>query len=492
MKKSLLFLTLISGFIISCYSSGTDVPAYTDQVSNTQTTGGNTDSGDTTGTANDMNTATTVTGGSDTVTSTTVTTDSKMTAAEQKAFLKTYIALGDSLSHGCQSLNVEQNRQYFSWPAQLARAMGTEFNQPLIEFPGVGMPNIEDAFRNGWFDTWSSTALKLVKCLLYWHRVDRYDGQARLNNFSMAGATIGDIISYNGNKKVTEITDNLLISMIGMMNPWICAVVGLVPANSKSALDQALDRDPTFITILIGNNDIIFGTIMGDDAKLLMTPMDMWKEYWDIMVAKIKAKSSVKGVLLITLPDNTDIPFLQTVPNKYCTVTDDANIPEGSKAPFFSTKVACVADVMTPDQIATVHNRVVAVNEIIRATAASEKWALLDIYTIVKTQLPGGMALRYADGKESSIKITADYATGGFFSLDGIHPTSTAYAHLANEAGKAINDFYGTSIPMIDEMAVYKQDSLLQNPVDPRDYPSQMGNMTYLFNTFVRIMAQVM
>ena len=102
--------------------------------------------------------------------SSTSTSDSstvKMSATDQAEFFKTYVALGDSLSQGCQSLNVEEGRQYYSWPAQLARAMGTEFNQPLIEFPGVGMPNLEDAFKNGWFDTWAKTSTKLLKTMLY-------------------------------------------------------------------------------------------------------------------------------------------------------------------------------------------------------------------------------------------------------------------------------------------------------------------------------------
>ncbi len=424
--------------------------------------------------------------------SSTSTSDSstvKMSAAEQAEFFKTYVALGDSLSQGCQSLNVEQGRQYYSWPAQLARAIGTEFNQPLIEFPGVGMPNIEDAFKNGWFDTWAKTAAKLLKTMLYWHRVDRYADQAKLNNFAISGATVDDILAYDG-KKITRISDSLIMTMVGIFNPWVSSVVGLNPMTAKSAIDQALDRDPTFITILLGNNDIIFATIMGDDSSALMTDVDKWKANWDALVAKIKAKSTVKGVLLVTLPDNTDIPFLQPAANKYCTISEGADIPEGSKVPFFSTRVSKPADVITPAQIEVVHNRVVAVNEIIKQTAETENWALCDVYTYVKNNM-NSMKLRYANGTASNIEINYDYATGGFFSLDGIHPSSTGYAHLTNEAIKATNSHYGTSIPMLDEVAVWEKDTLQQDPIDPREYPDQMGNMTYLFNTFVRIMAQI-
>lgn len=484
MRRILLvfsFFTLVCGFTISCYNTTAE---NTPVTSTTQTTDDNLNTID--------NTGTTVNSGSTVNTSSTVNTTStmtKMTAAEQKTFFKTYVSLGDSLTHGCQGINVEQGRQYYSYPAQLARAMGTEFNQPLIEFPGIGMPNPEDAFRNGWNDTWTGTMSHFIKTMLYWHRVDRYDDQAKLNNFGIAGATLDDLISYDGTKKITYILDSMLIQAVGLMNPFICAVVGLQPQYAKSALDQALDRDPTFLSVWIGNNDTIFGTIMGDDGMSLMTSVADWQKNWDILVAKIKAKKSIKGVLLINLPDNTAIAYLQPVNNKYNTVTEGADIPAGSKVPFFSTRSSCVADVITPTQLKTIQDRIVAINKIINATAEKEGWALFDAYTMILNEM-SGYVLSHADGTKSSIKVTADYASGGFFSLDGIHPCSTGYAVVANRAAKLINEKYGTSIPQIDEYAVWQKDPLCQNPIDPRDFPAQMGNMTYIYNTFVRIMAQ--
>ncbi len=415
-----------------------------------------------------------------------------ITAAEQKAFFKTYVSIGDSLTQGCQGLNVEENRTHYSYPAQLARAIGTGFNQPLIEFPGVGAPNPEDAVKNGWYDTWSITISKLIKTFMYWHRVDRYDNQANLNNFGIAGATLDDILSYDGTKKITDLADSPLMSLVGLMNPWICSVVGLNPAKAKSAVEQALDRDPTFVSIWIGNNDTIFGTIMTDDNNFVLTDIDKWEANWEILVAKIKARKSIKGVVLINLPDNTLIPYLQPVPNKYCAVTEGADIPAGSRAPFFSTRVSKVADVITPDQIKTIQDRTIAINEIINATAEEEGWALVDAYSMIRNELSVGVALTRANGTKSDIVVNGDYAIGGFMSLDGIHPCSTGYAIIANRIAKAVNETYGTSIPVIDEVAVWKKDTLCQDPVDPRDYPAQMGNMTYIFNTFSRIMGQLL
>jgi len=50
--------------------------------------------------------------------------------------------------------------------------------------------------------------------------------------------------------------------------------------------------------------------------------------------------------------------------------------------------------------------------------------------------------------------VTAAFATGGAFSLDGVHPTARGYAVIANEIFKVLNDGFDAYIP----------------PVDPSDY----------------------
>ena len=49
---------------------------------------------------------------------------------------------------------------------------------------------------------------------------------------------------------------------------------------------------------------------------------------------------------------------------------------------------------------------------------------------------------------------------GGLFSLDGIHPTNTAYALIANDVIDALNAKIHTSIPDVDVSAVAAVDPL--------------------------------
>ena len=54
----------------------------------------------------------------------------------------------------------------------------------------------------------------------------------------------------------------------------------------------------------------------------------------------------------------------------------------------------------------------------------------------------------------NGIHFTSAYVEGGFFSLDGVHPTSQGYAIAANEFIKTINTKFGASIPLVDVSTV--------------------------------------
>ena len=113
----------------------------------------------------------------------------EMTAVQEEAFFKTYVSIGDSLTHGCQGLNVEEGRQKFSYPNLLANAMGTEFNQPLVFYPGVGIPNPED---------WGKDRhISPLTTMLGHMRTDYYLNQNSINNFAITGATLPQILGYD-------------------------------------------------------------------------------------------------------------------------------------------------------------------------------------------------------------------------------------------------------------------------------------------------------
>ena len=51
---------------------------------------------------------------------------------------------------------------------------------------------------------------------------------------------------------------------------------------------------------------------------------------------------------------------------------------------------------------------------------------------------------------------------GGLFTLDGIHPTNTGYAVIANEFIRTMNPFLGTNIPEANVGAIFASDPFAQ------------------------------
>lgn len=87
------------------------------------------------------------------------------------------------------------------------------------------------------------------------------------------------------------------------------------------------------------------------------------------------------------------------------------------------------------------------------ATAASETGAaLVDEHAVfVAIQTAGGVPV-------NPPKCCSLVYRGGFFSLDGVHPSNTGYALIANTFIDAINAAYGAGIPDVNVASVYATD----------------------------------
>ena len=99
--------------------------------------------------------------------------------------------------------------------------------------------------------------------------------------------------------------------------------------------------------------------------------------------------------------------------------------------------------VLDPDEISIVNMTISAYNNIIESQAATRGLAYLDADDLI--QKIGTTGLEY-----NGVNYTAEFVQGGFYSLDGIHPTSQGYAVVANEFIKVINQKYNASIPLVD------------------------------------------
>ncbi|WP_289644347.1 G-D-S-L family lipolytic protein [Maribacter aestuarii] len=102
--------------------------------------------------------------------------------------------------------------------------------------------------------------------------------------------------------------------------------------------------------------------------------------------------------------------------------------------------------VLTPEEQLSVNTALTAYNANITALAAQYDIALVDANAFLRVISTDGFPL--GDGST----VTATYATGGGFSLDGVHPSPRGYALLANLFVEAINEKYGSNLPGVNPL----------------------------------------
>jgi lysophospholipase L1-like esterase len=118
--------------------------------------------------------------------------------------------------------------------------------------------------------------------------------------------------------------------------------------------------------------------------------------------------------------------------------------------------VSQIACVLHAAQIATIQSAITAYNGVIAARAEAKGAVVVDISSLLEGIAEHGF-------KVGGQRLTTQFLRG-IFSLDGIHPTNTGYAIIANEFIKTMNRQLSTDIPPLSIEQVAKQDPLL-----PRD-----------------------
>lgn len=102
--------------------------------------------------------------------------------------------------------------------------------------------------------------------------------------------------------------------------------------------------------------------------------------------------------------------------------------------------------VLTPEEQAAVETALTAYNQTIEDLAATYNLAFVDANGLLSELNANGF--QQADG---SI-VDATFATGGGFSLDGVHPAPRGYAIVANAFIAAINAKYSSNLPGVNPL----------------------------------------
>lgn len=399
------------------------------------------------------------------------------TAAAQLSFAR-YVALGDSVTAGYASGGLVQFYQERSYPGMLARyAQANDFQQPLVSAPGLA-PLLE--------------LQSLVPTVIV--PSGTIPGQpinaalARpYNNLGVPGADIYDMLNTVGDIQnlLAGNTDNVMHDLI-LRTPAVENPPGSGNYVAFTAITQAIALDPTFLTMWIGNNDILGAAIYATPIDgVTMTPLASFEAMYAGALNALTSMTSAPMVVM-TIPDVAAFPFVTTLA-PYLTVPGVGQVPLIGSGPPGGAPGPLPADayvtlgassllaqgigvplelggtgiplpedltvvqgqavpgvVLRREEVQVISARINDMNNVIRSLANAHGIPVLDVNAFFGRIVSGHP---YVVG---GVDLTADFLVGGIFSYDGVHPQNIGYAIIAVELIDLVNDYYGTNIPQVN------------------------------------------
>ena len=351
-----------------------------------------------------------------------------------------YVALGNSITAGVQSGGINDSTQSLAYPVLLAGVFGApDFSIPALAFPGC-TPPLQRLVRPSYVGGDPDACEGLVPGLT-----------GPFDNLAVPGYATADLL--------TRPSDSQFLLQTFILPPGL------------SVVDAMIALDPTFVTLWIGNNDVLAAALAGQPG--LATPIpDFSADFREVLdsIAATGARTAVANV-----PDVTAIPALidaqrmsglvdtlQMVGANISVVNCDDKagwfVSILAVTPAFDgvTVVTIDCDATNPfgvdfilagpgatvDEVAALRGLVTLYNDAIAAAVADHGFALVDVHDLFTR------AAAVFGPSEFRIRVApvpfADF--GDFFSLDGIHPSSFAQRVLANAFIDAINFTYAPAV----------------------------------------------
>jgi len=401
-------------------------------------------------------------------------------SATAQVDLSRYVALGDSFTAGFTNGGLMDCYQTNSWPAVLARQGNVQdFELPLVSSPGL--PQL----------------LQLVNLEIVQGQpvptiipVGLEPGQpynATLpqpyNDLGVPGATLYDMLFTTGDiyNLLAGNTDNVMHDLILRFPSAPGPGGALVPTP---AIAQAIGLDPTFVTVWIGNSDIMGAMLAGTPIDgVTMTPVEIFGLLYPQALGALVTQTSADVVAFTVLdlvdssPFVTSVPPLVEIPGMGVVSLQGTYGPIGLDSRITATAAELIGQgyglpipgsppipedinlltgepgyVLRPAEIRTIQERTAAFNQIIRNTAAQLGVPVFDANAFWQEAVEHG----YDYG---GVEFNADALIGGIVGLDQIHFQQIGDALLAVHLIDFLNQELGAGI---DQLSL--ADVIFSNP----------------------------
>lgn len=407
-----------------------------------------------------------------------------------------YVALGNSLTAGYQSGAVVWSDVDVAYPVLMARAMGITIGDGADQFQymrfaqgqGIGTRQIlvpaGASFTLGTAQNFGSAPSNATLARPY-------------NNLGVPGAVLADM------HPPTTGVEALLATarQSPARNPFFGAVLRN-PAFGRTLVDQAAALNPNLVTLFIGNNDVLgyssSGGTSGTNVQFLTTGQnprptesDRFASQFNALLDTIMRRMPNARVIVGNVPNVLFAPYFQARPLIQGALPANFPLQENGRPtlnglvvrsslspgglrrissadlillPAISALPALLAqgvgtslanplpDALVLDslEIIVARNATTDFNNAITGAIAryqspTKRAALFDANATLADVAARGYTM---PGLGSS--ITVAFISGGFFSLDGVHPSSRGYGAIATEMLRAINREFGSNFPFVD------------------------------------------
>lgn len=375
------------------------------------------------------------------------------------ALFQRYVSMGNSITAGFQSAGINDSTQQRSYAVLLSKAMGASFVYPSLLGRGCPPPFVNNVTQarlgGGTGGTCDLRASNVVP-----------------NNLAVPGARVTEILSNFG---VPVSSSNALTLLI---------------LGGNTQIGRMTQQQPTFVSAWIGNNDVLGSltsqTNPGDPA--LITPLAQFTAQYDSVLDAIEA-TGAKAVL-ISVADVTVIPYASRAAIWYCLKNGGCPppLPPANPAlagiPTFTVNVNCAPIPPTGGGLAilvpwtiglakvaaaaqgvpstidcSVDNEVVTTAELvglatavgqfnahIQAEATARGFAYADVNSALAALVANGSIPAFPNIAGALVGTSVLF--GPYFTLDGVHPSSLAHQLIADTVASAINQKFGSTLPI--------------------------------------------
>ncbi len=384
-----------------------------------------------------------------------------------KADLSRLVVVGDSLSAGVQNFSLLDTQQPNGYASLIAAQAGVPLTLPLVPYPGA--PNVLTLVSPG-----PPPVIVPAPGTLPFPPRDNPGVQA--TNLSIPGITVADAL----------LTPSQIPAYQGPVQGW-AEIVLAFPGPPQSQVDEALALNPTTLILWLGNNDALVPALTGQLGAL--TPPASFANSYNAVIGKLAASHAT--LITANIPDVTSIPFFTPVAAlaqqtglPLSTITSVLKVGSGDYLRSTALPIALgllqgqpapppyVWPSSCPLPAPGLLPPGVLLPCVFTASDAATVRATVDSYNAAITQQSAQFGATLVDVKSLLAQVSANgYKTGGYclntgllggiFSLDGIHPTNTGYAIIANQFIDTMDANLNLKLKDVHVQKVAKSDPLV-------------------------------